>query len=76
MKTLDWKESRAKFEELGRTAKARGAENDAFLYESLGELTEQLEHAVARLTHAEERLAFLSRQVADLESRVHEENIE
>lgn len=75
MEPLDWKKCLEKFEELGRSAKVRGDEKDAALYESLGEVTELLGHAIARLAHAEERIGFLSRQVAALESRVHE-NVE
>lgn len=75
MEPLDWKKYLEKCEELGRSAKVRGDEQNALVYESLGEVTELLGHAITRLAHAEERLGFLSRQVADLESRVHE-NVE
>jgi predicted nucleic acid-binding Zn-ribbon protein len=73
MVTLDWNEKVTEFRKLERDADSRGERRQAEIYRALETLTLELEDVVKRLSHVEDRVQALTRHIATIESRIHED---
>lgn len=73
MVTVDWIEKVTEFRRLGREADSKGEHGQAEVYRGLETVTLELGDIVKRLSHVEDRLQALTRHVADIEARVHED---